>query len=146
MCALLLSRTGLPLDGRNAYDGGGRTPEDLCPRVEFRQELRELAASRSGGGLLLHRPVYSSTLLAGRYAVHSWVGRRVALAQDVLRHRACALKCFESAELLEAETRTLDILGPEITPEVYDSFDDPHADAERQHVLVMQACACACYM
>ena len=47
-----------------------------------------------------------------RYAVHAWLGRRVALSQDVMRHRPCCLKFFETAQALEAEASLLGIVGP----------------------------------
>lgn len=144
--ALLLARTGLPLVGPGAADGQGRTPLDLCP-ARFREELKDLfeqtSAQERDAAALPRRVLPSdSRLVAGRYAVHTSVGKRVVLAQDVRNHRPCALKFFPSAESLEREASLCGIVGPENAPEIYDaiSLDEVAAESsDRQHILVMQS-------
>ena len=143
-CALLLASTGLPLGGQTAADSLGRTPLDVCP-PRFREELVELRsetdASVDKRGVLLHRPLLSSAaqLLAGRYHVHTRIGQKVVLAEDVVRHRPVALKFAQTRERLEAEASVLGIVGPEVAPEVFDSLYDEAGEGGQQHVLVMQA-------
>ena len=143
VCALLFARTGLPLNQKP--DALGRTPADLCP-PRFREELRDLfaASSQAGGGgarfATLHKRIVPPTapLIAGRFAVHTSVGKRVVLAEDVMSHRPCALKWCETQASLEREATLLGIVGPEFAPEVYETLYDEGGGPGRQHVLVME--------
>lgn len=70
--------------------------------------------------------------------MHTAVGRKVVLAEDVMRHRPVAIKFASSAEKLEMEASILGVVGPEVAPEVYDAFHDEAGAGGRQHLLVMQ--------
>ena len=143
VCALLLARTGLPLVGPDAMDSKGQTPMDVCSPA-LRDELRELWAASDAAGsthaTAMHRRVLSgSEVIAHRYAVHTRVGKRVVLARDIVRHRAVALKFCGSRELLQREASLLNIVGPEVCPEVFDTIFDEGGEDGKQHVLVMQS-------
>ena len=83
---------------------------------------------------VLHRPLLTQ-LLGGRYQVYSKAGRRVQLGEDVVRRRPVALK-FGSKEEIQRESGVLDAVGPDVAPEVFETFYDERSDS---HVLVMQA-------
>ena len=145
MCALLLERAQLPLDGPYARDSEDLTPLDRAARrsqafsaelIELHEAIIDRQAGLGAPVFIPRQPGRGKDLIAGRYQIYGEISKRIRVAQDLQRHVPVVLKCCKSAEAATLEAEVMSLVGPDIAPEVYGTLRDEHSG---EHQLVMQA-------